>query len=90
MSATGTHVGVAPAGAPTIPLFGWSAAVGDLRPGHFLALHTMQAVPLYALWRERGGQQVGRVEAALAATGWSALTLLVFAQALAGRPLIAL
>ena len=52
----GHHVGVAPPGAPAIPFLGWSGAVGDLRPAHFLALHAMQELPLYALWRERGGR----------------------------------
>jgi hypothetical protein len=90
MSATGHHVGVAPPGAATIPVLGWSAVVGDLRPAHFLALHGMQAVPLYALWRERNGRVLRGAEAALVSTGWSALTLMVFARALAGLPLIAL
>jgi hypothetical protein len=90
MSATGHHVGIAPPSAPTIPFLGWSAAVGDLRPAHFLALHAMQAVPLYVLWRERNGAILRGTEVALASLGWSLLALLVFAQALAGRPLVAL
>ena len=87
---TGHLVGQPPAGAPTIPVLGWSGAVGDLRPAHFLALHGMQALPLYALWRERGGRRAEAGEIALAAAAWAMLTLAVFAQALAGLPLIRL
>ena len=84
------HVGVAPPGAPAVPFLGWSGAVGDLRPAHFLALHAMQALPLYALWRERGGRVARRGEIALVTVAWVGLTLAVFAQALAGLPLVRL
>ncbi len=87
MGSIGRHVGLHPEGGAVIPLFGWSAVVGDLRPAHFMALHAMQVLPLVALaLRERGG--VAAVWAAGAI--WTALTLAVFAQALAGLPLIAL
>lgn len=87
MGSLGRHVGLHPDGGAVIPLFGWSAVVGDLRPAHFLALHAMQVLPLVA-WALRGRGGVG----AIWATGavWTALTLAVFAQALAGLPLVAL
>jgi hypothetical protein len=87
MGSLGRHVGLHPADGAVIPLFGWSAVVGDLRPAHFLALHAMQVVPL-AAWALQGRGGVGAVWAAGAI--WTALTLAVFAQALAGVPLIAL
>lgn len=83
MGAVGRHVGLHPDGGAVIPLVGWSAVVGDLRPAHFLALHAMQAVPLAALvWDRRGVMWVACV--------WTGVTLAVYAQALMGMPLVAL
>jgi hypothetical protein len=86
----GHHVGLHPEGAPTLPLFGWSGVTGDLRPAHFAAIHAMQALPLLGLWLDRrgGGNAVRTVR--LAALGYSAVTLAVFAQAIMGLPLIPL
>ena len=83
----GHHVGVHPAGGATMPLFGWSLAVGDLRPAHFLALHAMQAIPLAGLVADR--LAAGAWPVRVAAVAWLALTLAIWAQALAGRPLVA-
>jgi hypothetical protein len=83
MGGIGRHVGVHPEGGAVIPLMGWSAVVGDLRPSHFLALHTMQALPLVAL-------VTGVRGVAVAAVMWTLLTLAVFAQALAWLPLVAM
>jgi hypothetical protein len=89
LSSNGGHfVGVPGAGAGTLPVFGWSTAVGDLRPAHFLALHAMQAIPLLGWLADRRGWRTAVVGAS--ALGYGVLTLAVFAQALAGRPLIAL
>lgn len=86
----GHFVGVLPPDPRSVPLLGWSLSVGDLRPAHFLALHAMQALPLYALLRERGGRRIGRAEVIVMGLLWSALTLGVFVQALAGLPLVRL
>lgn len=83
----GHHVGVHPPGGATVPLFGWSLATGDLRPAHFLALHAMQAIPLAGLLADRLALGPWAVRAAAAA--WLVLTLAVWMQALAGRPLVA-
>lgn len=62
---------VAGTGAPRIPFLDWSLR-GDLHPAHFLATHTLQAVPLIAratrptLWL---------------VPAWSALTLAAFGWA---------
>jgi len=86
---TGHHVGMPLTGA-ALPLVGWSAEVGDLRPAHFFSLHAMQMLPLLGLALDLGGMaRPGRVMA-VAGIGYAALTLAVFAQALAGLPLIAL
>lgn len=86
MSSVGTHVGVEPAVAATLPLTGWSASVGDVRPAHFLALHAMQFLPLAGLYFDRKGFAVRHMR--WAALAYFALTVAVFAQALAGLPLI--
>jgi len=87
-SMEGHFVGAHPVGAPTLPLFGWSGVTGDLRPAHFVSLHAMQVLPGLALWMGRGGR-VGSVRTIrIAALGYAAVTLAVFAQALMGLPLI--
>lgn len=75
-------------GAATMPLFGWSAAAGDLRPAYFLALHAMQVVPLLGWMADRHGWRTAVVP--VGAALYALVTLAVFAQALAGLPLIRL
>lgn len=78
VGATGGHV----------PLFGWNRSGGDLRTAHFLGIHSEQAIPLLAAlvagWP-------GRARWAALGAGtlaYVALALAVFAQAVAGRPLL--
>ena len=94
---TGGYMGSQPGhfvGIPTdlhgLPLLGWSTTAGDLRPAHFFGMHAAQILPVL-IW-----------VIALASPGWArrlpvplalaycALTLAILAQAMAGRPLIAL
>jgi len=86
----GHFVGVPSPGAPVIPLFGWSAQVGDLRPAHFLSLHGMQVLPLVGITLDRMAPRSAVAGVALAAAVWAALTLAVFAQGLLGLPLVRL
>lgn len=89
LGGNGSHfVGTPPVGAAVIPFFGWSAAVGDLRPSHFLALHAMQAIPLLA-WAV-GGRASARAWIIGGSVGYTALTLALFAQALMGLPMVRL
>jgi hypothetical protein len=70
--------------------FGWNRSGGDLRIAHFLGIHAQQAIPLLAA--AVAGWSV-RVRWATLATGtlaYVAVTLAVFAQAVAGRPLLPL
>lgn len=87
---TSAFVGVHPEGAPVLPLVGWSGVTGDLRPAHFLSLHAMQALPLLALWLDRGDRIASVRTIRFAAVGYAALTFAVFGQALLGLPLIPL
>ena len=86
----GHHIGVHPEGAPTVPLFGWSGVTGDLRPAHFASLHAMQALPLLALWLDRGARPNSVRTVRLAAAVYAVVTMAVFAQALLGMPMIPL
>jgi hypothetical protein len=70
-------------------LFGWNRSGGDLRIAHFLGIHAQQAIPiLAALAAEAELGQRGRWAALIVgAAAYVVLTLTVFAQAVAGRPL---
>jgi hypothetical protein len=87
-SLSGHFIGTPGPDAATIPLMGWSAAVGDLRPAHFVALHMMQALPLLGLWVDRRGGAVRTAQ--IAAIIYAVVTLALFVQALMGIPVIRL
>ncbi len=84
------HVGIHPAGAPTILFTGWSGVVGDLRPAHFASLHIMQVLPVLALWLDPRGDAQAVRSVRIGAIGYSAVTLALFVQAMMGLPLIRL
>ncbi len=87
----GAHsVGVADGG-PGMPLTGWSLTGGDLRIGHFVGLHGLQALPLLAFLLIRFGGLAEPVRARLvlvAGLAYGVLTTLLTWQALRGQPLL--
>ena len=97
MPAAGAHAVGVPDGGPGLPLVGWSTTGGDLRIGHFVGLHALQAIPLLALGLALLAGRVAvlrseRVRAQLVGVGagaWVGLTLLLTWQALRAQPLLA-
>ena len=87
-SMAGHFIGTAAPGAAVVPLMGWSASVGDLRPAHFVSLHAMQVLPLLGLWIDRQGRSAGLIRGA--ALMYAVITMALFAQAMMGLPVIRL
>jgi hypothetical protein len=88
----GAHsVGVVDGG-PGLPLVGWSTIGGDLRIGHFVGLHALQALPLLAILLSRLGTRLAegtRVRLLVVAGGaYAVLIMLLTWQALRGQPLL--
>ena len=85
-------VGMADGGAG-LPLVNWSTQGGDLRIAHALGLHALQLLPLagYGISVWRGNvSQIRRVAYLWALTLiYVGITMLLFWQAMRGRPLIA-
>ncbi len=82
MPVSGAHTVGAVDGGPGIPGTGWSREHGDLRVPHFVGLHAMQILPMFA-WL------IGRNRPKLviaAGAGYAAIFMLLLAQALGGRP----
>lgn len=83
------YIGGVPAPEMRLQLTGWSMTGGDLRVPHFFATHLLQIVPVAGWVADR----LRLPRPALWAVGAAALGTVVvavtFAQALAGRPLVA-
>jgi len=90
MSAHLSHTVGAADGGPGLPLTNWSTVAGDLRVAHFLGLHSLQAIPLFAIVLERV-RVSGRTALTVGfAFVYFAVFMFLFAQALNGRPLLSL
>ncbi|MEO5921112.1 MAG: hypothetical protein ABIQ01_08210 [Pseudolysinimonas sp.] len=89
----GAHtVGVADGG-PGLPLLGWSTVAGDLRIPHFVGMHGLQALPLFAIVLELLARRVPLLAdgvlrfrlVAIAAASYLAVVGLTLWQALSGQ-----
>lgn len=84
-------VGV-PDGGPGLPITGWSTVGGDLRIGHFVGLHGLQALPLLAFLLARFGQRFDAYTRArlllVAGAAYGVLVVLLTWQALRSQPLL--
>ena len=104
MPISGAHTVGAPDGGPGLPGTGWSTDHGDVRVPHFLGLHAIQVLPLFALalrrrhagrryvaaaFRRPGPTEVGRVRMVLvAASSYGAFFAILLSQALRGQSLV--
>lgn len=70
--------------------FGWNRSGGDLRVAHFLGIHAQQAIPLLAALVAGWSVRVRWAALATGTLAYVAVTLGVFLQAVAGRPLFPL
>jgi hypothetical protein len=87
----GSHTVGALDGGPGLPFVGWSTEAGDLRVGHFLGMHAVQVLPLFAwLLARRRLAESKRLSLVRTASGaYLAIVALVTWQALRGQPLLA-
>ncbi|MCV2491062.1 hypothetical protein OF117_17040 [Geodermatophilus sp. YIM 151500] len=90
-TAGGAHTVGAPDGGPGLPVVGWSTTAGDLRVGHFIGLHSLQALPLLGFLVDRAthwSDAQRRALVRIAGIGWLGLVLLVLWQAVRAEPLV--
>lgn len=76
-------------GGEGLPLTNWSTGGGDLRVAHFLGLHAIQAVPLFAYTLDKMKTSSAIVLTFLFAVSYFAVFSALFIQALMGRPVLA-
>lgn len=86
MPISGAHTVGAPDGGPGLPMTGWSTEHGDLRLPHFLGMHGMQILPLFA-WITRRRRSIATVQ--LAGASYFGLFAILTWQALRGQSVIA-
>ena len=88
----GAHTVGGPDGGPGVPVTGWSREYGDVRVPHFIGLHAIQALALFAValrrWRRPEGVRVRAVLAA--AASYALLFVLLLWEALRGQSVVAL
>ncbi len=86
MSSQAGHAVGAEAG--HLPFVGWNRSGGDLRAAHFLGMHAQQVIPVLATLLAPLASRARWTLLALGTGVYVALTLALFFQAVAGRPLL--
>ncbi|MEV4111825.1 hypothetical protein [Nonomuraea sp. NPDC049695] len=92
----GAHSVGVPDGGPGLPVVGWSTIGGDLRVPHFVGMHALQLLPLFALllaalsarFAVLRREEVRLRLVLIAGLAYGGLFLLILWQALRGQPLI--
>ena len=82
----GGHTVGASDGGPGLPGVGWSTDRGDLRVPHFLGLHALQLLPLFAWFTRKKRRPTALV--IVAALSYFGMTLLLTWQALRGESIV--
>lgn len=80
-------VGVADGGAG-LPFVNWSTEGGDLRIAHFIGIHSLQVIPLFAYLAEKKQWQYARGWTWLFALTYIGITIFIFWEATNARPLL--
>jgi hypothetical protein len=70
-----------------VPLFGWNRLGGDLRIAHFLGIHAEQAIPILAALIAGAAARTRWLVLFAGTIAYTAVTIALFAQAVAGRAL---
>jgi hypothetical protein len=83
----GHSVGVADGG-PGLPFVNWSTGGGDLRAAHFIGMHALQAVPIFAYAVEKINASRALILTFVFGSAYFAVFVGLFVQALLGRPLL--
>jgi hypothetical protein len=92
----GAHTVGIPDGGPGLPLVGWSTVAGDLRIPHFVGMHGLQALPIFAIALELLARRVPLLAdgvlrfrlVAIAAATYLAVVVLTAWQALIGQSIV--
>jgi hypothetical protein len=89
MPVAGAHSVGGPDGGAGVPGTGWSVDHGDLRVPHFVGLHAVQALGLFAVWLGSRWPRASRVRVVLAATAsYTALFVILLWQALRAQSIV--
>jgi hypothetical protein len=71
-----------------MPVFGWNRLGGDLRIAHFFGIHAEQVIPILGALSRGTSVPARWMVLTVGALAYSAITLGVFFQAVAGQPLL--
>lgn len=90
LAVAGGHTVGGPDGGPGLPGTGWSLEHGDLRVAHFVGLHAMQALPVFALLLRRRLTRAAQRDATMLVAGgsYAGLFAILVWQALRGQSIV--